>query len=134
MGGSVWVLLNAGFRPCRRGPFVSAKGPKTISARARPFGSLRLRTESRWLGNSLRSNSPRREADSVRSLRRARRQEDTQKILILQTGGWVGQNLLKINTQACSQFLIFFVNLTVVRASLALSRILRTWRISLKTD
>ncbi len=27
----------AGFRPRRRGPFVSAKGPKTISARARPL-------------------------------------------------------------------------------------------------
>ncbi len=26
-----------GFAPARRGPFVSAKGPKTISARARPL-------------------------------------------------------------------------------------------------
>ena len=32
-------LLNAGFRPCRRGPFVSAKVPKIIFARARPPGS-----------------------------------------------------------------------------------------------
>jgi len=35
---SVEELLNAGFRPCRRGTFVSAKVPKTISARARPQG------------------------------------------------------------------------------------------------
>ncbi|MDA0738265.1 MAG: hypothetical protein O3A59_04845 [Nitrospirae bacterium] len=26
-----------GFAPARRGPFVSAKGPKTIPARLRPF-------------------------------------------------------------------------------------------------
>ncbi|MBA3968328.1 MAG: hypothetical protein H0X47_21645 [Nitrospirales bacterium] len=31
-----WV---AGFRPGRRGPFVSAKGPKTILAVVWPFGS-----------------------------------------------------------------------------------------------
>ncbi len=37
---SLGDLFNAGFRPCRRGPFVSAKGPKTISARARPYGRL----------------------------------------------------------------------------------------------
>ena len=29
-----------GFAPARRGPFVSAKGPKTMGARARPFGGL----------------------------------------------------------------------------------------------
>lgn len=32
-----------GFARARRGPFVTAKVPKTISARARPYGSLRLR-------------------------------------------------------------------------------------------
>ena len=45
MDESVWKLLDAGFRPCRRGPFdqtqgrlfVSTKVPKTISARARPL-------------------------------------------------------------------------------------------------
>jgi len=77
-----------GFAPRRRGPFVSAKGPKTILARARPLrscsetgspGSLRLRTESRWLRNSLRSNSLRREFDSVLQLRRVRRREETQE-------------------------------------------------------
>ncbi len=31
-------FLFAGFRPCRRPPFVSAKGGKTISARLRPHG------------------------------------------------------------------------------------------------
>ncbi len=34
---SVGELLDAGFRPCRRGTFVSAKVPKTISARMRPL-------------------------------------------------------------------------------------------------
>ena len=29
-----------GFAPARRGPFVSAKGPKTMGARAWPFGCL----------------------------------------------------------------------------------------------
>jgi len=61
----------------RRDLFVSAKGPKTIFARAQPLlGSLCPRPESRWLGNSLRSNSPRREVDSVRQLSRARRREE----------------------------------------------------------
>jgi hypothetical protein len=38
MNGFVGELFNAGFRARRRGPFVSAKGPKTISASARPKG------------------------------------------------------------------------------------------------
>ena len=68
------ILSMRGFAPARRGTFVSAKVPQTISsARARPYGSLRLHPESRWLRNSLRSNSLRREADSGRRLRRARR-------------------------------------------------------------
>jgi len=55
-----------GFVPARRGPFVSAKVPKTIFACARPCWSLVHHPESGWLGNSLRgaepplcSNSPR---------------------------------------------------------------------------
>ena len=44
--GLLGNYLDAGFRPCRRGPldglgtgsFVSAKGPKTISACLRPQG------------------------------------------------------------------------------------------------
>jgi len=51
-----------GFVPAPRGTFVSAKVPKTMFARARPFGFLRLRPESRWLGNSLRSNNPHRKS------------------------------------------------------------------------
>ncbi len=36
--GNYWVLnVRAGFRPGSRGPFVSAKGPKTIDA---PFGLI----------------------------------------------------------------------------------------------
>jgi hypothetical protein len=57
-----------GFAPARRVPFVSAKGTKTMSACARPYGCLVHRPESEWRGNSLRgarpplhSNSPRRE-------------------------------------------------------------------------
>ena len=48
-----------GVAPTRRDPFVSAKGPKTMGAQARPSGCLCLSPE--WLGlrNSLRSNSPR---------------------------------------------------------------------------
>ena len=35
-----WVQsFYVGFRPRRRGPFASAKGPKTISARARSRGA-----------------------------------------------------------------------------------------------
>ena len=33
------VFYLAGFRPGERGPFVSAKGPKTISAPLWPYGS-----------------------------------------------------------------------------------------------
>ncbi len=50
----------AGCRPGRRGPFVSAKGPKTISAPAWSMGFPARRTRIRWLRNSLRSNSARR--------------------------------------------------------------------------
>ena len=32
--------FSRGFGPARRGPFVSAKGPKTMGARAWPFGGL----------------------------------------------------------------------------------------------
>jgi hypothetical protein len=56
-------ILIAGSRPGSRGPFVSAKGPKTILARSWPSGFLRHHPESRWLGNSLRSNSPRRKVE-----------------------------------------------------------------------
>jgi len=38
-------FLEAGFRPRRRVPFVSAKGTKTIFARAQPYGCLRLHPE-----------------------------------------------------------------------------------------
>ena len=34
-----------GFAPARRGTFVSAKVPKTISARAQPYGKLRHDTK-----------------------------------------------------------------------------------------
>jgi hypothetical protein len=59
-------FIKQGFAPARRGPFVSAKGPKTILACARPLrpcseasspGSLVHHPESRWLRNSLRSDS-----------------------------------------------------------------------------
>ena len=52
-----------GFGPARRGPFVSAKGPKTIGARAWPFGCLCPGPERLGLRNSLRSNSPRPQLD-----------------------------------------------------------------------
>ncbi len=38
---------------------VKAKGPKTISARSRPFGSSSPPNRITWLRNLLRSNSPR---------------------------------------------------------------------------
>ena len=50
------------FRPCAASP-----------------RSLRHHPESRWLRNSLRSNSPRRAVDSGRQRSRARRREDTQE-------------------------------------------------------
>ena len=48
-----------GVGPARRGPFVSAKGPKTIGARAWPFWCLCPSPERLGLRNSLRSDSPR---------------------------------------------------------------------------
>ena len=39
-GSRVFAFFMRGFAPARRGPFVSAKGPKTIGARAWPFGCL----------------------------------------------------------------------------------------------
>ncbi len=42
---TLFFILFAGFRPCRRGPFVSAKGPKTISAHRGPSDSLRRQEE-----------------------------------------------------------------------------------------
>jgi len=85
------------FAPARRVPFVSAKGTKTMFARARSLracseagspGCLRLRTESRWLRNSLRSNSLRREADSVRKLCRAQRIRRNESLSV-----WITQEL-----------------------------------------
>ena len=58
-----------GFAPARRGPFVSAKGPKTIF-----FPGAALRVPSpyriRWRGNSPCSNSLRQGMNSVLRLRR----------------------------------------------------------------
>ena len=48
-----------GVVPARRGPFVSAKGPKTIGARAWPQGVPVPRSRFLRLRNSLRSDSPR---------------------------------------------------------------------------
>ena len=48
-----------GFAPTRRGPFVSAKGPKTIGARAWPQGVPLPQSRLLGLRNSLRSDSPR---------------------------------------------------------------------------
>jgi len=49
----------AGFRPGGRGPFVSAKGPKTIPPVRGPFGVPVPQHRIIWLRNSLRSNSAR---------------------------------------------------------------------------
>ena len=61
--GKMW-----GFGPTRRelrtGSFVSAKGPKTIGARAWPFGCLCPSPGYLGLRNSLRSDSPRPQIDS----------------------------------------------------------------------
>ena len=46
-----------GVAPARRGPFVSAKGPKTIGAQAWPFGSLCPGPGCLGCGNSLRSQT-----------------------------------------------------------------------------
>jgi len=50
------VFGDAGFRPGSRGPFVSAKGPKTISARARPRWGSFVPGQIKMANNSLRSN------------------------------------------------------------------------------
>ena len=80
------LFLIAGFRPCRRPPFVSAKGGKTILARARNNGELVHRHESGWRGNSLqgarppcRSDSPRREVGFGAAALPRPRQERTRK-------------------------------------------------------
>ncbi len=66
----------AGFRPRTTRSFCFGKRTQNhFRPCAASSRSLRHRTESRWLGNSLRSNSPRREVDSVRRLCRARRRE-----------------------------------------------------------
>ena len=47
------ALFEQGFVPARRGPFVSAKGPKTIPARAWPCGSSSSQHRITWLRISL---------------------------------------------------------------------------------
>ena len=49
-----------GFAPARRGPFVSAKGPKTIGARAWPQGGTFAPVPIAWAAElaSLRQSSP----------------------------------------------------------------------------
>ncbi len=58
-GVSSLKIRSAGCRPGSRGPFVSAKGPQTIPARAWPCGSPSSQRRITWLRNSLRSDSPR---------------------------------------------------------------------------
>ncbi len=73
-------LFERGFGPARRGPFVSAKGPKTIPARAWPCGSPSSQHRITWLRNSLRSDSPRRVGGfGAATQPRARRNIQTQK-------------------------------------------------------
>ncbi len=55
-----------------QGPFVSAKGPKTTSARVRPFGFPRLRTESHGCATRSAQTVLAEWSDSV--LRRGRTQ------------------------------------------------------------
>ena len=88
-----------GFGPARRDPFVSAKGPKTIGARAWPFGCLCPGPERLGLRNSLRSNSPRPSLQSSglgRSLARRRHEVapfdgagGNAKLLRQDTEGWI---------------------------------------------
>ena len=49
-----------GFAPARRGPFVSAKGPKTIGARAWPQEGVFAPVPIAWAAElaSLRQSSP----------------------------------------------------------------------------
>jgi len=70
-----------GFVPARRDPFVSAKGPKTIFACARPCGYLHLRPEYRWLRNSLRSDNARQSGRF--GLRFRRTQRGKRKMLLI---------------------------------------------------
>ena len=72
-------LFMQGFAPADESLLFRQKGPKPCLPVRGPAGSLRLRTESRWLRNSLRSNSLRREVDSGLRLRRARRRGTTQE-------------------------------------------------------
>ena len=65
-----------GVAPARRGPFVSAKGPKTIGARARPFGCLCRSPSGQGCGTRFTQTvlAPRSEAGLRRS--HARRRQD----------------------------------------------------------
>ena len=69
-------LYYAGFRPCRRGTFVSAKGPKTIFARARPHGGPSASVSNLMAQElaPLKQPSPKK-SDSILWLRRAQRVE-----------------------------------------------------------
>ena len=57
------LFFMRGFAPERRGPFVSAKGAKTIRARAWPQGVPLPQSRLLGLRNSLRSDSPRPQRD-----------------------------------------------------------------------
>ena len=65
-------FFTAGFRPCRRPPFVLVKGSKTIFAHARKDGELVHRPESGWLRNSLRGAKRPLHSDSFRQRGRIR--------------------------------------------------------------
>jgi hypothetical protein len=62
------IVCGAGFRPGRRGPFVSAKGPKTIDA---PSGLIR------GDGRQLGKGGPTRSAQTRPASRQASTTEDT---------------------------------------------------------
>jgi len=58
--------VNAGFRPGSRGPFVSAKGPKTISVGSRSRWGSFVPGQMKMANNSLRSNRFAGEPDLAR--------------------------------------------------------------------
>ena len=72
--------------PTRQVPFVSAKVPKTISARARPQRGSSTSAPNRMLRNSLQGAKPPFHSNNLRQkvvtrlqLRRTQRRADTQK-------------------------------------------------------
>ncbi len=95
--GPSFIILR-GFGPARRGPFVSAKGPKTILARARPLrGAWATVPNHNGCATRFAQTVLAKKSDSGRWPSRAQRNRGNEKIRKIEIEGEVGKDSTKLS-------------------------------------